>query len=68
MKINLNIPTVYECEGIRLVPGTNEVDPKAAEKFLANPRVKADIDVGKLEVEKPKRGRPAKVQTEAEAE
>ena len=64
MKINLNIPTVYECEGIRLAPGSNEVDPAKAEKFLANPLVKADIDSGKLEIEKPKRGRPAKIETE----
>jgi hypothetical protein len=60
MQINLNIPTVYECEGIRLLPGSNEVDEGKAKAFLANKLVQADIDSGKLEVEKPKRGRPAK--------
>lgn len=60
MKINLNAPTVYECEGIRLMPGTNDIDEGKAEAFLSNKLVLADIDSGKLEVEKPKRGRPPK--------
>lgn len=52
MKIKLNIPTVYECEGVTLVSGENEVPDKSAEKFMSNPLVKADIESGKVEVVK----------------
>ena len=52
MKITLNIPTVYECEGVVLVAGENEVDNNAAAKMLKNPMVQADVKSGKLTVEK----------------
>lgn len=58
MKMKLNQPTVYETEGVRLMPGANDVDPKRAEKFLANKMVQADMKAGIIDVEK--RGRPAK--------
>lgn len=55
MKIKLNRPSVYECEGVTLMPGDNDV--KNADKFLANKIVQADIAAGIVTVEK--RGRPA---------
>lgn len=51
MKITLNIPTIYECEGVVLVAGVNEVDNKLAGKMLKNPMVQADVKSGKLTVE-----------------
>ncbi|MBT8412479.1 MAG: hypothetical protein KJP02_11880 [Octadecabacter sp.] len=68
MQIKLNKPSVYQCEGVRLLPGMNEVDDAAAEKLLANPIVRMDLEAGTIEtVEAPKkRGRPAKAEAEAD--
>lgn len=66
MQIKLNKATVYQCEGVKLVPGVNEVPEDAAKKLLANKLVKADIESGVLEVEKAKPGRkPNAEQTES---
>lgn len=51
MKIKLNIPTVYQCEGVRLTPGYNDVkEGPAMERFMANPLVQADIEAGTVEI------------------
>lgn len=55
MKITLNIPSVYECEGVSLKPGANDVADNVAKKFLANKLVAADIEAGKLTVESTKK-------------
>lgn len=52
MKITLNKPSVYECEGVMLLPGDNDV--KNADKFLANKIVQADIKAGIISLEAPK--------------
>ena len=63
MQIELTIPTVYECEGVRLIPGMNEVaDNDALAKFKANKLVKADIEAGVIVMPK-----PAKAETKSEA-
>ena len=68
MKIKLNAPTVYQCEGVRLVPGANEVDDSAAEKLLKNPLVQADIKAGRLEVVDAKAEAAAAAKAKADAD
>jgi len=68
MKIKLNAPSVYQCEGVRLVPGANEVDDSAAEKLLKNPLVQADIKAGRLEVVDAKAKADADAKAKADAE
>ena len=51
MKITLHTPNVYKSEGVRLLPGENQVDDKKAAKFLANKIVQLDIKAGKLSVD-----------------
>lgn len=59
MQIELTIPTVYECEGVRLIPGMNEVaDNDALAKFKANKLVKADIEAGVIVMPKPAKVEP----------
>ena len=52
MIIKLNRPSVYQCEGLRLVPGENEVDNDQSKKFMANKLVKKDFTSGVLEAVK----------------
>lgn len=68
MQIKLNKPTVYQCEGVTLMPGVNEVPDAKAEKLMANPIVRLDVEAGHLEtIEAPKRrGRPAKAEAEGD--
>lgn len=63
MIIELTVPSVYESEGVRLLPGKNEVDDKKAQKLLANKIVKLDIEAGKIVVEKAKPVRKPKSET-----
>ena len=55
MQIKLNVASIYKVGGVKLVPGLNEVeDNDELKKFLANPLVKLDIDMGLIKVvEKP---------------
>ncbi len=57
MIIKLNRPSVYQAEGVKLVPGDNDVDPGDVKKFFANKIVKADIKAGVIEVEKAKKAK-----------
>jgi len=63
MIIKLNVPSVYQCEGVTLVAGENEVDDKKAKKFMANKLVKADFDNGTMEEVRPKQGRKPKAES-----
>lgn len=49
MKIKLNQPTVYQCEGVRLMPGENEVNADSLKRLKANKMVAADFKSGLLE-------------------
>lgn len=52
MKIILNQPTIYSCEGITIVAGENEIEESPSlTKFLANPLVMLDIDSKVIEIE-----------------
>jgi len=53
MIIKLNRPSVYQSEGLRLIAGENDVEAKAATRFMANKMVKRDFDSGVLEEVKP---------------
>ena len=63
MQIKLNVASIYKVGGVKLVPGLNEVeDNNELKKFLANPLVKLDIDMGLIKVvekpvEKPTKGK-----------
>ena len=63
-KITNNLPTVYETEGVRLLPGENTVDDDKAKKLEANKHVRAAMERGDLAVSKgaamPKKTAPAK--------
>lgn len=49
MKIKLNQPTVYQCEGVRLMPGVNDVNADSVKRLKANKMVAADFKSGLLE-------------------
>ena len=55
MQIKLNVASIYKVGNVQLVPGLNEVvENDELKKFLANPLVKLDIDMGMIKVvEKP---------------
>ena len=48
LKITLTAPSIYEYDGLTLLPGENEVDETAARKMLSNPTVKHAVDAGIL--------------------
>jgi hypothetical protein len=48
MKITLTKPTVYECEGVVLMPGDNEVPLNKAKKLLENKIVQRDVELGTI--------------------
>ena len=51
MEIILNKNSVYKVGGVQLLPGSNEVtENDDLKKFLANPLVKLDIDMGLIKV------------------
>lgn len=68
MKIKLHKPTIYRAEGVRLMPGDNEVPDVRTKKFFDNKIVQADIKAGLIEVVKGKPGRPPKAEKEPEPE
>jgi len=59
MIIKLNRPSVYQCEGLRLIAGENEVSADDAKKFKANKMVKRDFESGVLEEVKTAAKKPA---------
>jgi hypothetical protein len=67
MQIILNRASVYQCEGVTLVAGSNTIDEADATALLSNPLVQADIENGVLVVEqaeKPKVTRKPKTEAE----
>ena len=69
MQIKLTAPTVYECEGIRLLPGMNEIEEGAAlDRFKANKIVRADIADGLIEMPKPQGRKPAALKDDKPAD
>lgn len=50
VKITLNKPSIYECEGVIIIAGENTFESAEVKKLLANPLVQADIESGILTV------------------
>jgi hypothetical protein len=47
-KITLTIPSVYETEGVRLLPGVNTITSDQLDALMRNGLVVADMDAGLL--------------------
>lgn len=63
MQIKLNVASIYKVGNVQLVPGLNEVeDNDELKKFLANPLVKLDIDMGMIKVIKEEKETTDKLQ------
>lgn len=48
--ITLTRPAPYQCEGVTLIPGPNQVSAEDVERLTCNPLVMRDINAGILQI------------------